>query len=192
MVFGSGTWGLNCLILSLLITPVRRWLALLCRVCQQKYGRRLADWNWLIKCRRMVGLFSFFYASLHVYFYLDMEVGFDWQEALLDISERHFLWAGVPAFIILLALALTSPKFCLRKMGRHWRRLHRLVYLAILLVVVHFYLSAKLGMIEPIVYGLCSVFLLVERFVFSFIFHNKLPDDDGMITHRQTQQAKPQ
>ena len=185
LVFVSGKWGLWCLFLCLLITPLRRWMALFCRALDKRYGRRLSDWNWLIRCRRMLGIYAFIYASVHMFFYFYLEVDFDLKEAILDMSERLFLPVGVLTWFFLLLLAVTSPKYIMRKMGKYWRRLHRFIYLIGILASAHYIMTGKVGDIEPIIYATLMILLLSERFIFRVFFQNKLPADDGMEAIRE-------
>ncbi len=179
----TGEWGFICLLLSLLVSSLRRWLCLFLRALKVKFGRRLADWNWIIRCRRMIGLFCFFYASLHLAAYLWLDIGLDWEELYYDVKDRPFILVGISGWLILTLLALTSPNICMRKMGRYWRTLHRFVYLAAVLACLHFYWLAKLGDNRPVIFTLLLAILLLDRILFSTIFSNTLKDD-GMEAKR--------
>lgn len=100
--------------------------------------RRLTGWNLIQKARRLVGLFAFFYASLHFAAYIVLDQFFAWRYIVEDIVERPYILVGFTAFLLLIPLAVTSTKGWIRRLGRNWRRLHRLVYPAAVLGVVHY------------------------------------------------------
>jgi sulfoxide reductase heme-binding subunit YedZ len=129
----TGYWALALLTISLSITPIRR----------------LTGWNEAIRLRRMLGLFAFFYAVLHLLTWVVLLSFFDVPTMVEDVLERPFITVGMGAFIILLALALTSTKAAIRRMGRKWQQLHRLVYLAAIGAVVHFWWLVKADVTEP-------------------------------------------
>jgi len=108
----TGEWTLRFLLITLLATPLKR----------------LFSWRWPIRVRRMLGLFAFFYASLHLATYLWLDQFFDWGEIWLDILDRPFITVGMLAFVLLLPLALTSNHTMVRRLGRNWKRLHRLLH----------------------------------------------------------------
>jgi methionine sulfoxide reductase heme-binding subunit len=111
--------------------------------------RRLTGWNQAIKFRRMLGLFAFFYVTLHlstwIVFVHDFEVGF----MIEDVYKRPFITVGMAAFLILLALAITSNRFAIRKLAKRWQTLHRLVYVAAILGVIHFWWLVKADITLP-------------------------------------------
>ena len=129
----TGTWALTMLVISLTVTPLRR----------------LTKWNELIKLRRMLGLFSFFYATLHMLTWVVFVHFFDTSFMVEDIAKRPYITVGMATFLILLALAVTSNRFALRKLGRRWQKLHRLVYLAAIGAVIHFWWLVKADTTEP-------------------------------------------
>jgi sulfoxide reductase heme-binding subunit YedZ len=129
----TGTWALGLLTISLAITPIRR----------------LTGWNEIIKLRRMLGLFAFFYASLHVLTWIVLVSFFDLPTMIEDVAERPFITVGMATFLILLALALTSTTASIRRLGRKWQQLHRLVYVAAIGAVVHFWWLVKADVTEP-------------------------------------------
>lgn len=144
----TGEWALRFLLLCLLVTPLR------------KLARRPE----LIRFRRMLGLFAFFYASLHVLTWAWLDRMFDPAEILADIQKRPFITAGAVAFLCLLPLAITSTAGWIRRLGgRQWQALHRLVYLAGLAAVVHFYWLVKSDVRKPLVYGGILSALLLAR-----------------------------
>lgn len=129
----TGTWALALLTLSLTVTPVRR----------------LTGWNEVIKLRRLLGLLAFFYAVLHLLTWIVLVSFFDVPTMLNDIAERPFITVGMATFLILLALAVTSTTASIRRLGRKWQQLHRLVYLAAVGAVVHFWWLVKADATEP-------------------------------------------
>ena len=129
----TGTWALTMLVISLTVTPLRR----------------LTKWNELIRLRRMLGLFSFFYATLHMLTWVVFVHFFDTSFMVEDIAKRPYITVGMATFLILLALAVTSNRFALRKLGRRWQKLHRLVYVAAIGAVIHFWWLVKADTTEP-------------------------------------------
>ncbi|HEY1160093.1 MAG TPA: protein-methionine-sulfoxide reductase heme-binding subunit MsrQ [Terracidiphilus sp.] len=124
------------LILSLAITPVRRILPRL---------------SWLIKFRRLLGLFAFFYATLHMLTYVALYAGFDVNTMVADIEKRRFITMGVAAWLLLLPLAATSTNWSIRKLGgKRWNRLHMLVYVAAVCGVIHYWWQVKPGVLSPL------------------------------------------
>ena len=147
MTHETGLWALRFLLLTLAVTPMRR----------------LLQWHWLIKLRRMLGLFAFFYASLHFITYIWLDQFFDWGEILVDIPKRPFITIGFTAFVLLLPLAITSTNAWQRRLKKRWLRLHRLVYIIPVLVIVHFIWSLKADYSEPLFYALMFVLLMLPR-----------------------------
>lgn len=143
----TGEWALRFLLITLAATPLKR----------------LFDWGWTIRVRRMLGLFAFFYAALHLFTYLWLDQFFDWGEIWLDILDRPFITVGMLAFVLLLPLAATSNHAMVRRLGRNWKRLHRLAYVVPLLGVVHFWWLVKADVLEPLVYGGVLAVLLLLR-----------------------------
>jgi sulfoxide reductase heme-binding subunit YedZ len=129
----TGTWTLAFLTISLTVTPLRR----------------LTGWNPLVKLRRMLGLFAFFYGTLHMLTWVVFIHFFDVSFMIEDIAKRPFITIGMGTFLILLSLAVTSNRFAVRTMGRKWQTLHRLVYVAGIGGVVHFWWLVKADTTEP-------------------------------------------
>lgn len=145
---GLGIWALNFLLLTLAVTPLRKY----------------SGWPWLGRLRRMLGLFVFFYAALHLITYLWLDQSLDWSAIVRDIAKRPFIVVGMLAFLLLLPLALTSNAFALRKLGgRRWQELHRNVYLIGLLAVVHYAWMAEANIVRPLLYALLLGMLLGLR-----------------------------
>jgi len=139
-----GKTALNFLMLTLLVTPVKN----------------LGQWPHLLRLRRMLGLFAFFYALLHftVYAVLDQEL--DWNSVLADIAKRPYITVGFTALLLLVPLAATSTNRMMRRLGRRWQKLHRLVYLIAALGVWHYYWQVKKDVREPLLYaGILAVLL---------------------------------
>jgi sulfoxide reductase heme-binding subunit YedZ len=143
----SGEWTLRFLLLTLLMTPLRGIL----------------QRSWPLHLRRMLGLYSFFYACLHLLTYLWFDQFFDWQEIVNDILKRPFITAGITAWILLLPLAVTSTNGMMRRLGRRWKRLHRSIYLIAILGVLHFIWLVKADLREPLIYAGLLVILLGYR-----------------------------
>lgn len=145
----SGEWTLRFLLLTLLMTPLRGIL----------------HRSWPVQLRRMLGLYSFFYACLHLLTYLWFDQFFDWQEIVNDILKRPFITAGITAWMLLLPLAVTSTNSMMRRLGRRWKRLHRSIYLIAILGVLHFTWLVKADLREPLIYAGLLVVLLGYRVV---------------------------
>lgn len=156
----SGLWTLRFLLLTLAITPLRR----------------LTGWRYPGRLRRMFGLYSFFYALLHflIYLILDRALFFDdiWQ----DIAERPYIMVGFATFLMLLPLAITSNNHLMRRMGRRWKQLHRLVYLCGLGGAVHYLWLVKADILNPAIY--LTIFLLLMLLRLKPISRKKQPLTD--------------
>jgi sulfoxide reductase heme-binding subunit YedZ len=144
----TGKWGLRILLLTLTITPLRR----------------LFGWNVLMRFRRMVGLFSFFYLVLHFSIYLGLDRFFSLSEILEDVSTRPFITVGFASLLLLVPLAVTSTNKMIKRLGgKRWTRLHRLVYPAAIGGVIHFVWAVKLDAREPTIYAIALAVLLALR-----------------------------
>lgn len=143
----SGSWALNLLLAGLAITPLRR----------------LGAPGWLLRLRRMLGLYAFFYASVHLLIYLWLDQLFDWAAIVQDIIKRPFITVGMAAFALLLPLAITSTDGWLRRLQRRWGQLHRLVYPLALLAVLHYLWLVKRDLTEPLLYAAVLAVLLGLR-----------------------------
>ncbi len=137
------------LILSLAITPVRKLVPRL---------------NWLIKFRRLLGLFAFFYGTIHMLAYVALYAGFNVSAMLDDIAKRKFITMGAATWLLLLPLAATSTNWSIRKLGgKNWNRLHKLVYLAAICGVIHYWWQVKTGVLSPLrLTVVLAVFLLAR------------------------------
>jgi methionine sulfoxide reductase heme-binding subunit len=157
---GTGQWAIVCLTLSLAVTPGRKLLARTMTLVRAPLGKRLSDWNPLVRMRRMIGLMAFAYAALHVGAYLELDVGWDWLELLASLREKPYVLAGACAFAMLIPLAATSTDRAIRRLGRHWKRLHRLSYGAAIAAALHFLWMSKPGVLTAYPYvGAIAVLL---------------------------------
>ncbi len=155
----TGYNALLMLILSLAITPLRG------------LSPRL---SWLIKFRRLLGLFAFFYASLHLATYVALYANFDFSVFKTDITRRRFIIMGFSAWLLLLPLAATSTTWSIRKLGgKRWNRLHRLVYIAAICGIVHYWWQVKPGVLSPMRLTFALFVLLLSRPVLSLIQKRK-------------------
>ncbi|HEY6897709.1 MAG TPA: protein-methionine-sulfoxide reductase heme-binding subunit MsrQ [Rhodocyclaceae bacterium] len=143
-----GTWTLSFILITLSVTPLRK----------------LAGWPWLIRMRRMFGLYAFFYGVLHLSSYLWLDQFFDWGEIGRDILKRPFITAGMTAFLLMVPLALTSTNGMIRRLGgKRWQSLHRLVYFTAMLGVLHYAWLVKKDLTQPVLYGAILLLLLGYR-----------------------------
>lgn len=146
----TGDWTLYFLCMTLAVTPLRR----------------LSNWNWLIRLRRMLGLFVFFYASLHFTTFFWFDHFFDLDEMIKDVVKRPFITVGFSAFLLLLPLAVTSTNSMVRRLGgRRWQWLHRAIYLIAPLGILHFWWmkAGKHDFAQPILFGSIVALLLLAR-----------------------------
>ena len=164
----TGTWTLNLLLTALAVTPVRRHAVRLARAARAPCGRRFSDWNWLVKLRRTLGLATFFYAVLHASVYLGLDLGLDFKSLARDLAEKPYIVAGAAALAMLIPLAATSTDAMMRRLGRNWRRLHRLIYPVGIVAVLHYLWFAKVGVTAPYVYAAVLAVLLVDRIMAAF------------------------
>jgi sulfoxide reductase heme-binding subunit YedZ len=147
LIHRLGKWGLNFLLITLAVTPLRR----------------LTGKSWLLRFRRMLGLFAFFYLLLHFLTYAGLDQRFDLPVIFEDVVERPFITIGFTAFVLLIPLAVTSTNAMMKRLGRRWQKLHRLVYVIAILGVVHFYWQVKLDTLEPLIYAAILAVLLGYR-----------------------------
>ena len=146
-----GRWGLKFLLLGLTITPLRRW----------------TGWNWLLRFRRMLGLFAFFYIVLHFLVYAVLDQGLEIGLIIEDVIERPYITLGMTGLLLLIPLAVTSTKGMMRRLGKRWQKLHRLVYVIAVVAVWHFYWQVKLDTLDATVYALLLAGLLATRVYYS-------------------------
>jgi len=148
LTHSTGWWTLAFLLITLLVTPLRR----------------LTNLSWLLRLRRMLGLFAFCYACLHFTTYLWLDQFFDWKAILKDIAKRPFITVGFGAFVLLTPLAATSTNAMVRRLGaRRWQHLHRAVYAIAVLGVVHYWWLVKKDITEPAIFAVLLAILLGTR-----------------------------
>ena len=144
----TGDWTLRFLVITLCVTPFRKLL-------------KLPD---LIRYRRMLGLFAFFYACLHFFTYLGPDQSFDLAAMWKDVAKRPFITVGFTAFVLLIPLAITSTSGWIRRLGgRRWQMLHRLIYISAICGVIHYYWLVKSAVLRPLTYGAIVAVLLLWR-----------------------------
>lgn len=137
LIHRNGKWGLNFLLITLSVTPLRR----------------ITGWNQAIRFRRMLGLFAFFYVMLHFLMYAGLDQRFALGYIVEDILERPYITLGITGLLLLIPLAVTSTNAMMRRLGRRWQKLHRLVYVIAVLGVWHFYWQVKQDTLEPLIYA---------------------------------------
>lgn len=143
----TGEWALRFLWLTLAITPLRK----------------LFGWSVLVRFRRMLGLYTFFYACLHFLTYLVLDQFFDFGEIAADILKRPYITVGFAALVLLVPLAVTSTNKMIKRLGRRWKQLHQLVYVVAVLAVLHFLWLVKADTFEPLVYAVLLLALFSVR-----------------------------
>ncbi len=146
-MLGTGRWALRLLVATLAVTPVRR----------------LTGWHEVIRLRRMLGLFAFFYAATHLAIYVAVDQFFAWRFILADVARRPYITAGFAAFVLLVPLALTSTRGWMRRLGRRWQMLHRLVYASAACGVLHYYWKVKADTRWPFAYATVVAGLFAVR-----------------------------
>jgi methionine sulfoxide reductase heme-binding subunit len=143
----TGDWILRFLVATLAITP----------------ARRLTGWNWLARYRRIFGLIAFTYACLHLLVYALLDVALDWAFLLEDVADRIYITIGMTAFVLMVPLAVTSTKAMIRRLGKKWVMLHRAIYVIVVLGVIHFWMSVKQDVRDPIIFAAIFAVLLGYR-----------------------------
>ncbi len=160
ITFTTGLATLRLLTISLAITPVRRLLPQL---------------SWLIRFRRLLGLFAFFYATLHLLTWIALYTAFDINAMTADVVKRRFITMGMVAWLLLLPLAATSTNWAIRKLGgKRWNRLHKLAYLAAVCGVVHYWWQVKPGVLTPVTITIVLAILLLARPVLALAQRRKV------------------
>jgi sulfoxide reductase heme-binding subunit YedZ len=153
----TGRWAFKFLLLTLAVTPVRR----------------ITKWNILIQYRRMLGLFAFFYASCHLAAYYAFDLNFSVAAVAGDTLKRPFIFMGMAAFLTMLPLAITSTKGWIRRLGKKWALLHRLIYVSATCAAVHFAWKVKVFAGDPVLYALGVTVLLGFRVVWTLLKDRK-------------------
>lgn len=144
-----GDWALRFLCLTLAITPLQK----------------VTKWRGMTDYRQLLGLWTFFYATLHLLVYLVVDQGLMWRMIAVDIIESPYIWFGIIAYIIILALAVTSSKLAKKWLGKNWKKLHRLIYIAAGAAIIHYFWQLKGNLAEPVLYLLLIFLLLGFRFL---------------------------
>lgn len=153
----TGIWTLRILLLTLAMTPLKV----------------LSGSVVFIRIRRMVGLFTFFYACLHLTVYVWLDLGLNWSHFFEDVVERPYITVGMLAWLLMLPMAITSNKKMMRKMGLNWKRLHQSIYVVIALGCLHFIWLVKSDITEPLIYSIIGLILLLFRIIHHY--HGKRP-----------------
>lgn len=144
----TGDWAMRILLLSLAVTPFSKLIKSVKPVL----------------FRRMIGLFAFFYVCLHIASYVWLDMAFDWPELWADVTKRIYITVGMTAFLLLAPMAVTSTKGWMKRLGaRRWQRVHKLVYVAAPLVIIHFIMMRKGFQYEPLIYGAILMLLFILR-----------------------------
>ncbi|MFM2486621.1 protein-methionine-sulfoxide reductase heme-binding subunit MsrQ [Celerinatantimonas yamalensis] len=143
----TGFWALRFLLISLAVTPLAR----------------LAKQRWLMVHRRMLGLFALFYGILHLLSYYQFILGGNLERLVSETIKRPYILVGAPALLILILLGVTSTRGWMRRLGRHWQQLHRLVYLALILAWIHLYWQVRSSYFDAVLYGAIGLVLLSFR-----------------------------
>ena len=149
ITWSTGTWTLVFLMVTLSITPVRK----------------LTRQYWLIQFRRMLGLFAFFYACLHFTTYIWLDQFFDLHSMAKDVVKRPFITVGFTAFVLLIPLALTSTQASIRRLGKRWQMIHRLIYVTAVLGVIHYIWLVKKDIRKPVIYASILAVLFAYRLI---------------------------
>jgi methionine sulfoxide reductase heme-binding subunit len=153
----TGTWALVFLLITLSMTPIRL----------------LTGQVWQIQLRRLLGLFMFFYATLHIITYVWLDFALIWDEMIIDITKHPRILVGMAAFLLTIPLAATSNSYMIKKLKTNWKKLHQLVYVIAILVVVHYLLLVKKDLTEPIYYAVVLVLLLGIRVYYKYAASKK-------------------
>jgi methionine sulfoxide reductase heme-binding subunit len=154
----TGTWALVFLLVTLSMTPIRL----------------ITGQVWQIQLRRILGLFMFFYACLHIITYVWLDFALIWDEMLIDITKHPRILVGMAAFLLTIPLAATSNSYMIKRLKTNWKKLHQLVYLIAILVVVHYLLLVKKDLTEPIYYAAVLILLLGIRIYYKYRSKPKL------------------
>jgi sulfoxide reductase heme-binding subunit YedZ len=171
ITFSTGTWTLTFLLVTLSITPLRK----------------ITRQYWLIQYRRMLGLFAFFYGSLHFLTYIWLDQFFDLHSIYKDVWKRPFITAGFTAFVLMIPLAVTSTRWAIRKLGKRWQMLHRLIYISAIAGVIHYIWLVKKDVRRPTIYAAVLAVLLLYRIV-AWMWERKIA---AASRHRASSTLKP-
>ncbi|MBI1875856.1 MAG: sulfoxide reductase heme-binding subunit YedZ [Acidobacteria bacterium] len=169
----TGLWTLRFLMITLAVTPVRR----------------ITGWHAVIRLRRMLGLFGFFYACLHFLTYLVLDQFFAFDAIIADIAKRPFITMGFAGFVLLIPLAATSTAGMMRRLGRRWQRLHRVIYVAAFCGVLHYLWLVKADLRDPRVYSITLALLLGVRVVGELARHLSAPASRSRLVAKSPRPA---
>lgn len=147
-----GEWTLRFLWLTLAITPLQT----------------ITRWKGLAEHRQRLGMYSFFYASLHVFVYVFMDHQGQWRVIWQDMLESRYIWFGFASFVIVCLLAISTPKYAKKRLGKNWKKLHRLIYPASVFAIIHYFWQLKGNLAEPLLYAMILVLLLGFRLLVWF------------------------
>ncbi|MGH8553398.1 MAG: sulfite oxidase heme-binding subunit YedZ, partial [Methylococcales bacterium] len=150
--FRTGDWTLRFLKITLALTPLKL----------------LFDWKFQLRFRRMLGLYAFFYASLHFCVYFVLDLSFSWEQIVDEVPKTPYVLVGLAAYLLLIPLAVTSTRKMVQRLGKNWKKLHRLVYAVACLGVIHFLWLVKADLREPAIYAWVLFLLLGIRIVYYF------------------------
>jgi sulfoxide reductase heme-binding subunit YedZ len=145
--FRTGDWTLRFLLITLSLTPLKL----------------VFNWKFQLRFRRMLGLFAFFYASLHFCVYFVLDLSFSWAQIVDEVPQSPYVLAGLAAYILLIPLAATSTRKMVQRLGKNWKKLHRLVYFTAVLGVIHYFWLVKADLSEPAIYALVLAVLFGIR-----------------------------
>ncbi|MBD2858955.1 sulfoxide reductase heme-binding subunit YedZ [Spongiibacter sp. KMU-158] len=147
LILETGEWALRFLILTLAVSPLKAWFA----------------WTVVIRYRRMLGLYAWFYASIHLLIVLTYLFGWDWVIAKEELAERPYIFVGFAAWLLMVPLGLTSNNYAIRKLKKNWKSLHKLIYLIAVLAWLHLAWQIRASYLEALVYGLIIFCLFFQR-----------------------------
>ncbi len=161
VVHFTGSWALRLLLITLAVTPLRR----------------LSGQPWLVRFRRPLGLFAFFYALLHFAAYLVLDRALVWEDITTDLTKRPYIVVGFVALLLLVPLAVTSTRGWIKRLGRHWLTLHRTVYVIAILAVLHFLWLVKADTLEPLIDAAVLAVLLAFRLPWGRLLRHRHPEN---------------
>lgn len=148
--FSLGDWALRLLCIGLALTPLKR----------------LLKQSWCTRLRRMIGLFAFFYASMHFLVYIVLDLSLSWEEFIDEVPKSPYILVGLFTYLLLIPLALTSTKAMQKRLGKYWIQLHKLVYVAGVSAVIHYLWLVKSDLREPLFYACLVLILLAYRLLY--------------------------
>lgn len=148
--FSLGDWALRLLCIGLALTPLKR----------------LLKQSWCTRLRRMIGLFTFFYASMHFLVYIVLDLSLSWEELIDEVPKSPYILVGLFTYLLLIPLALTSTKAMQKRLGKYWIQLHKLVYVAGVSAVIHYLWLVKSDLREPLFYACLVLILLAYRLLY--------------------------